>query len=143
MKNSKKASLEQPCVVAFVNPVHALFAKVTEQLPPDADQAVQYLKMYHFYCSAMTKNTVTALNQLRKSYNTAGELEKSPTKINLHPKYFQKELNATKGRTKDHGPKWHCIHDDHSSTDYTTSGITSHKVIFAEQCRCIVRGKMF
>ena len=73
-------------------------SQVAYTLVPDADQVAKNLKVSHFDCSAMTKNTLYALNQVRQCHITPEELEISQTKIILYNKRFRKELNATKCR---------------------------------------------
>ena len=117
-------------------------SEVLHTLVPDADQVAKNLKVSHFDCGAMTENTLYALNQERQCHITPEEMKISQTKIFLYTKHFRKELNATKYRIQRQREKWHCRHNDHSSINHTTAGITSDLVISTEQCRSLAKGKM-
>ena len=116
-------------------------SEVAYTLVPDADQVAKNLKKSHFDCHALTENTLYALNQVRQCHITPEELEKSQTKIILYTKHLRKELIATKCRIQHQREKWHCGHNDHSSSDHTIAGINSDLVISPEQCRSLAKGK--
>ena len=111
-------------------------------LVPDADQLAKNPKVSHFDCSAMTKNNLHALNQVRLCHFTQEELEISQTKNILYTKHFRKELNAAKCRIQQQREKWHCGHNKHGSIDRTIAGITSDLLISQEQCRSLKKVKM-
>ena len=117
-------------------------SEVVHTLFPDADQVAKNFKVSHFDCSAMTENTLYALNQARQCHITPEELEISQTKIIFYNKHFQKELNATKCRTQHQREKLHQGHIDHSSIDHTIAGINSDLVISSEQCRSLAERRM-
>ena len=117
-------------------------SEVVHTSVPDADQVAKKLKVSHFDCSAMTENTIYALNQIRQCHITREKLRISQTKIILYTKHSQKELNATKCRTQHQREKWHCGHNDHSSIDHTIAGTTSDLVISPEKCQSLAKGKM-
>ena len=114
-------------------------SEVVYILVPDADQVAKNLKMSHFDCSALTENTLYALNQVRQYHITPEELENSQTKIILYTKHSRKEPNATKCRIQHQREKWHCGYSNHSSIDHTIAGITSDLVISPEQCRSLAK----
>ena len=127
----------------FLFEILVFCSKVIYTLVPDADQVAKKLKMSHFDCGAMTKNTFYALNQVRQCHFTpAKKLKFILPKIFLYTRHFRKELNTTNCRIQDHCGKWHCGHNDHTSIDHTIAGITSDLVIFQEQCRSLGKGKM-
>ena len=117
-------------------------SEVAYILVPDADKVAKNLKVSHFDCGAMTKNTLYALKQVQQCHITPEELEISQTKVILYTKHSRKQLNATKCRTQHQREKWHCGHNDHSSIDHTIAGITSDLVISPKQCRSLEKGKM-
>ena len=119
----------------------ALTVEVVFNLTPDEDQVAPALKVAHFDCSEVTKNTLYAINQVRPCHITPEDLEICKAKVVLYTKHFRKELNATKCRVQHQRVKWHCGHHDHSSIDHTISGITSDIVISPEQCRTLAKGK--
>ena len=125
--------LKSSAMTLFLFQILVFCSEVTYTLVPDADQVAKNLKVSHFDCSAMTENTLYALNQARQCHITPEELEISQTKIILYTKHFRKELNATKCRIQHQREKWHCGHNDHSSIDHTIPGITSDLVISPEQ----------
>ena len=133
--------LKSSAMTLFLFQYLVFCSEVTYTLVPDADQVANNLKVSHFDCSAMTENTLYALNQVRQCHITPEELEISQTKILLYTKHFRKEPNATKCRTQHQREKWHCGHNDHSSIDHTIAGITSDLVISPEQCRSLAKGK--
>ena len=133
--------LKSTAMTLFFFQIRVFCSEVVYTLVPDAEQVDKNLKMSHFDCSAMTENTLYALNKVRQSHISPEELEISQTKIILYTKHFRKELNATNCRIHQR-EKWHCGHNDHSSIDHTITGITSDLVISPEQCRSLAKGKM-
>ena len=134
--------LKSSAMTLFFFQILVYFSEVVYISVPDADQVVKNLKVSHFDCSAMTENTLYALNQVRQCHITADELEISQTKIILYTKYFRKELNATKCRIQHQREKWHCGHNNHSSLDHTIAGITGDLVISTEQCRSLAKAEI-
>ena len=134
-----KLLLKSSATTLFFFQIRVFCSKITYTIVPDADQVARNLKVSHFDCSAMTENTLYALNQVRQCPITPEDLEISQTKIILHPKFFRKEPNATKCRIKHQREKWHCGHNDHSSINHTIAGITSDLVISPEQCRSLAK----
>ena len=119
----------------------ALTVKVVFNLTPDEDHVASALKVDHFDCSAMTENTLYAINQVRPCHITPEELEISKAKPVLYNKHSRKILNATKFRVQHQREKWHCGHHDHSSIDHIVAGITSDIVISPKRCRTLAKGK--
>ena len=134
--------LESPVMTLFLFEILVFCSEVLYILVPDADQVAKNLKVSHFDCGAMTKNTLYALNQVQQCHITPEELEISQTKIILLTKQLQKQLNATNCRIQHQREKWHYGHNDHSKIDHTIAGITSDLVISPEQCRSLAKGKM-
>ena len=128
-------------ITLFLFEILVFCSEVVHTLVPDADLVAKNLKVSQFDCGAMIDNTLYALNQVRLCHFIPEELGISQTKIILYTKHFRKELNATKCRIQQR-EKWHCGHNDHSSTDHIISGITSDLVISPEQCRSLAKGKM-
>ena len=133
--------LQSPAMTLFFFQILVFCSEVVQTLVPDADQVAKNLKVSHFDCGEMTENTLYALNQVRQIHITPEEFEISQTKVIIYTKHFQKELNATKCRIQHQRAKWHCGHNDHSSIDHTTAGITSDLIISPEQCRSLAKGK--
>ena len=90
--------LKRSVMTLFLFQIIVFCSEVVYSLVPDAEQVAKDLKFSHFYCGAMTENTLYALNQVRQCHITPEELENSQTKIILYTKHFRKELNATKYR---------------------------------------------
>ena len=134
--------LKNSATTLFFFQILVFCSEVRYTLVPDADQVARSLKVSHFDCGAMTKNTLYALNQVRQCHITPEELEFSQTKIILYTKHFRKGLNATKCRIQHQRKKSHCGQNDHSSIDHTIAGITSDLVISPKQCRSLAKGKM-
>ena len=132
---------KSPAITLFFFQILVFCSEVVHTLVPDADQVAKNLKVSHFDCSAMTQNTLFALNQVRQCHITQEESENSRTNIILYTKHSRKELNATKCRIQHQREEWHCGHNDHSSIDHTIAGITSDLVISPEQLRSLARGK--
>ena len=135
-------TLESAAMTLSLFQVLLLCSEILYTLVPAADQVAMNLKVSHSDCGAMTENTFYALNQVRQCHITPEELEISQTKIILYTKHFRKELNATKFRIRHQRGKLHCGHNDHSSSNHTTAGITIDLVISPEQCRSLAKGKM-
>ena len=101
-------------------------SKVVYTLVPDADQVARNLKVSHFDCSAMTKKTLYAFNQVQQCHITPDEQETIQIKFILYTEHFRKELNTTKCRIQHQREKWHYYH---SSIGHPITGITSDLVI--------------
>ena len=134
--------LKSPAMTLISFQILVFCSEVVYTLLPDADQVAKNLKVSQIDCSAMTENTLYALNQVRQDHITPEELEYSQTKIIRYTKHFRKKLNATKCRLQHQREKWHCGHNDHSSIDHTIAGSTGYLVISPEQCRSLAKGKM-
>ena len=134
--------LKSPAMTLFFFHILAFCSGVVHTLVPDADRVAKNLKVSHFDCAAMTENTLYALNQVRHCHITPEEIEISQTKVILYTKHFRKEHNATKCQIQHQREKWHCEHNDHSSIEHTTAGITSDLVISPEQFRSLAKGRM-
>ena len=133
--------LKSPAMTLLFFQILVFCSEVVYTLVPDADQVARNLKVSHFDCGALTKNTLYALNQVRQRHITPGELEISQTKVILYTKHFRKEPNATKCRIQHQREKWHCGQNDHSSIDHTIAGNTSDLIISPKQCRSLEKGK--
>ena len=75
--------LESSVMTLFLFEILVFCFEVVYTLVPDADQVAKNLKLSHFVCSAMTQNTLYALNQVRQGHITPEELEINQTKIIL------------------------------------------------------------
>ena len=135
-------ALKSSAMTLFLFQILVFRSEVVYTLVPDADQVSKNLKVSHFDCGAMTKNTLYAPNQVRQCHITTEELEISQTKIILYTKHIWQELNATKCRIQHQREKWYCVHNDHSSIDHTIAGNTSDLVVSPEKCRSLAKGKM-
>ena len=124
----------------FLLQILVFYTEVTFHLVPEADQVAPALKVSHFDCSSMTKNSLYAINQVRPCHTTPEELEVSKVTFTLYTKHFRKELNATKCRIQHQREKLHCGHLDHSNIDHTIAGITSDLIISPERCRTPAKG---
>ena len=134
--------LKSSAMTLFFYQILVFCSEVVYTVVPDEDQVAKHLKVSQFDCGAMTENNLCALNQEQQCHITPEELEISQTKIILYTKHFRKELNPTECRIQNQHEKWRCGHNNHSSIDHTSAGITSDLVISPEQCRSLAKGKM-
>ena len=75
--------LESAAMTLFFFQTLVFCSEVVYTFVPDADQVAKNLKVSHFDCGAVTKNTLHALNQVRQCHITPEELEIIQTKIIL------------------------------------------------------------
>ena len=68
----------------------ALTVEVVINLTPDENQVAPALKVAHYDCFEMTKNTLLAINKVRPCHITPEVLELSKAKIVLYTKHFRK-----------------------------------------------------
>ena len=90
--------LKNSATTLFLFHILVFCSEVAHTLVPDADQVAPALEVSHFDCSAMTENSLYAINQVRPCHITPEELEVSKATITFYTKHFRKELDATKCR---------------------------------------------
>ena len=134
--------LKNSAMTLFLFQILVFSSEVVYTLVPDADQVAKNLKLFHFDCSALTENTLYALNQIRQRHITPVELQISQMKSVLYTKHFRKQLKATKCRIQPQCEKWHWGQNDHSSINHTVAEITSSSLISPEQWRSLAKGRM-
>ena len=106
----------------------------------DANQVPRNLNVSHFDCRALTWNTLYALNKVKQGHITPEELEISQTKIIFYTKHFRKEL--TECQIQQQREKWHCGHNDHTSSYHTFAEISSDLVSSPKRYPSLAKGKM-
>ena len=90
--------LQSSAMTLFFFQLLVFRSEVVYTFVPDADQVAPALKVSHFDCSSLIKNSLYAINQVRPCHITPEEVEVSKAIITLYTKHFRNELNATKCR---------------------------------------------